>query len=130
MRGADVATEHELLVGYVRLKMFPRRRDPAACTAKRPNIDAQLNLIQKTLHRPVADISARTSCFPTQTQIKQTLFRRAVERVAGSIYQVANCRVIRRGEMVRELHLASGIKQGCILSPLLFLLGPNGHGQS
>lgn len=38
-RGADVASDHELLVGYVRLKMFPRRRDPAACTARRLNTD-------------------------------------------------------------------------------------------
>lgn len=46
-RGADVATDHELLVGYVRLKMFPRRRNPATCAAKRLNIESLKDVEKK-----------------------------------------------------------------------------------
>lgn len=42
--------------------------------------------------------------------------------VIQSMYQGANCKVIHRGGLGREFQVASGVKQGCILSPLLFLL--------
>lgn len=42
--------------------------------------------------------------------------------IIRSMYQGANCRVIHRGVLGREFQVASGVKQGCILSPLLFLL--------
>lgn len=47
--------------------------------------------------------------------------------------QEANRRVIHRGGLQREVQAASGIKQGCILSPLLILQvldsGPYGQSQ-
>lgn len=42
--------------------------------------------------------------------------------IIQSMYRNANCRVIHRGAVGREFRVASGVKQGCILSPLLFLL--------
>lgn len=42
--------------------------------------------------------------------------------IIQSMYRDATCRVAHRGQLGREFNVASGVKQGCILSPLLFLL--------
>ncbi|CAN0553799.1 unnamed protein product, partial [Ectocarpus sp. 8 AP-2014] len=42
--------------------------------------------------------------------------------IIQSMYRDATCRVAHRGILGREFNVASGVKQGCILSPLLFLL--------
>lgn len=42
--------------------------------------------------------------------------------IIQSMYRDANCRVVHCGLLGREFNVASGVKQGCILSPLLFLL--------
>lgn len=42
--------------------------------------------------------------------------------IIQSMYRDANCRIVHRGLLGREFNVASGVKQGCILSPLLFLL--------
>lgn len=42
--------------------------------------------------------------------------------IIQSMYRDAKCRVFHRGQLGREFNVASGVKQGCILSPFLFLL--------
>lgn len=48
--------------------------------------------------------------------------RQAGLAIIQSMYRDANCSFVRRGQFGREFNVASGVKQGCILSPLLFLL--------
>ncbi len=40
----------------------------------------------------------------------------------SGLYRNAQCRVVHRGKLGRNFTVGSGVKQGCVLSPLLFLL--------
>ena len=43
-----------------------------------------------------------------------------IVNIIKELYRDANLKVVHRGKMGPEIHVGSGVKQGCILSPLLF----------